>query len=73
MGKDARNLSSGISLVASLDMILSNKRITKPLIRPRRCAGWSAPLFFSNPEDRFSRFEVHMMYNLSIVFRLVYA
>ena len=32
-----------ISLVASLDMILSNKRITKALIRLRRCAGWYAP------------------------------
>ena len=28
-------------------MILSNKQITKVLIRLRRCAGWSAPLLFS--------------------------
>ena len=30
-------------------MMLSNKRIAKALIRLRRCAGWSAPLFFANP------------------------
>ena len=29
-------------------MIFSNKRITKALIRLRRCAGWSAPLLFAN-------------------------
>ena len=39
---------SEISLVASLDMILSNKRITKALIRLRGCAGWSAHLLFEN-------------------------
>ena len=41
--------------IASLDIIYANKRITKALIRLRRCAGWSAPLLFANPEDRFSR------------------
>ena len=41
-------------LVACLDMILSNKRITKALIRLRRCAGWSAPLLLANTKDRFS-------------------
>ena len=40
-------------LVASLYMILSNKRITKALIRLCRSAGWSAPLFLANIEDRF--------------------
>ena len=45
-------------LVASLDLIISNKRITKALIRLRGCAGWSAPLLLANPEDRFSRVEV---------------
>ena len=30
-------------------MALSNKRITKALIRLRGCAGWSAPLLFANP------------------------
>ena len=38
-----------ISLVASLDMILCNKRITKALIRLRGRAGWSAPVLFANP------------------------
>ena len=30
-------------------MILSNKRITKALIRLRGWAGWSAPVLFANP------------------------
>ena len=30
-------------------MILSSKIITKALISLRRCAGWSAPLLFTNP------------------------
>ena len=37
------------SLLSSLDLILSNKLITKVLIRLRGCAGWSAPLLFANP------------------------
>ena len=37
-----------ISLVASLDMILFNKRIKKVLIRLHMCAGWSAALLFAN-------------------------
>ena len=41
-------------LVASSDMLLFNKGITKALIRLRGCSGWSAPLLFVNPEDRFS-------------------
>ena len=37
-------------------MILSNKRITKVLIRLRRCAGWGAPLLFANHRRQvFSR------------------
>ena len=36
-----------ISPEASLDMILSNKPITKALIRLRGCAGWSAILLFA--------------------------
>ena len=36
--------------VASLDMILSSKQITKVLISLRRCAGWPAPLLFANPQ-----------------------
>ena len=31
-----------------VDTILSNKRITKALIRLRGCAGWSAPWLFAN-------------------------
>ena len=38
-------------------MIFSNKRITKAVIRLRGGAGWSAPVLFANPEDRFSRDE----------------
>ena len=36
-----------ISQISSLDMILSNKPITKARIRLRGCAGWSAPLLFA--------------------------
>ena len=43
------NYNSDSLLVASLDMILSNKRIAKALIRLRGCAGWSAPLLFETP------------------------
>ena len=42
------------SPVASLDMKLSKKVITKALISLRRCAGWSATVMFANPKDRFS-------------------
>ena len=38
------------SLIASLDMTLSNERIAKTLTILRVCAGWSAPLMFINPE-----------------------
>ena len=45
-----------VSLVASLDILLSNKRITKALIRLRGCAGWSAPVLFAKPRRQvFSR------------------
>ena len=46
-------LKNEISLVASLAMILSNKRITKSLIRLRGCAGWTAPLLFENHRRQF--------------------
>ena len=49
------------SLEVSNDIILSNQRITKVLIRLRGCAGWSAPLLFANPEDRFSRVKAHIV------------
>ena len=48
--KLARNLK--ILLVACLDMILSNKQITKALISLRGWAGWSAPLLFANPRKQ---------------------
>ena len=32
---------------ASLDILLSNKQITKALIRLRGCTGWSTPLLFA--------------------------
>ena len=39
---------SKISLVASFDIILSNKGITKTQTRLHVCAGWSAPLLLTN-------------------------
>ena len=41
--------NSELSLAASLDMLLSNKRITNVLIRLHLRAGWTAPLLFVNP------------------------
>ena len=41
-------------------MILSNKRRTRALIRLRGCAGWSATVLFTNPEDMFSRVVAHI-------------
>ena len=41
------------SLVASWDMILSNKLIAKELIRLCECAGWSTPLLFQIPMTCF--------------------
>ena len=49
-----------ISLVARRDMILSNKQITKALIRMCGCAGWSAPLLFTNHRRQVSRIEAHI-------------
>ena len=34
-------------------MILSIKQITKVLISLHGCTGWSVPLLFTHPEDRF--------------------
>ena len=45
-----------ISPEASLDIILSKKRITKSLNSLRECAGWSASLLFANHRRQvFSR------------------
>ena len=57
----ATEISYEISLVASLDMILSNKQISKALIRLPERAGWSSPLLLANPKDRFSRVEAQMV------------
>ena len=46
-------------------MILSKKRIIKALISLRICAGWSAPLLFANPKDRFSRVPAQFSYFLN--------
>ena len=54
-----------LSLVASLDTILSIVRITKALTRLRGCSGWSAPLVFANAEDRLPRFEAQ---NINVFF-----
>ena len=55
------SLKIEILLLASLDIILSNKQITKALIRLRRCPGWSAPFSFANPKDRFSHVKAHIL------------
>ena len=49
-----------ISPVASLNMVLSKKRITKALIRLRGCAGWSAPVLFAKPRRQVSRVEAQL-------------
>ena len=41
-------------------MILFQLAITKVLIRLHRCADWSAPLLFANPEDGPSSIEAHI-------------
>ena len=60
-----------ILLVASLDMILSNKQITKGLIRLHGCAGWSTTLLFPNHQRQvFSRrgpYVMHANYFTSIL------
>ena len=43
------SLKIEISLAASLDKIILDKRPTKALISLRGCAGWSAPVVFVNP------------------------
>ena len=53
-----------ISPVASLQMILSKKRITNALIRLRGCAGWSVPVLFANPPRQvFSRPGPYFVYD----------
>ena len=50
-----------ISLVASLYIILSNKGITKTLIRMGGRTSWSMPSCLQTPEDRFSHIKAHSM------------
>ena len=47
-------------------MILFKMLITKALISLHGCAGWSVPLLFANPEDRFSRAEAHVILGPSV-------
>ena len=51
----------GIPLTTSLDMILSQKRITRALISLLICTGLSAPLLFANLKDKFSRIEAFII------------
>ena len=52
-----------ISLVASLDMVLSKTQITKALIRLHRCAGLSVPVLFAHPRRPvFSRRGPYMIF-----------
>ena len=50
-----------ISLVASLDMMLSIKQSTKVLIRLHECASWSAPLLFACNKVSFSPAKAHSL------------
>ena len=47
--------------VASVDNILSIKRITKAVTRLHGCAVWSVPLFFAHNNVRFSRIKTHII------------
>ena len=46
--------------VASLHTVHSKKPITKATIRLWGCTGWSVPLLFAKPGDRFSRVEANI-------------
>ena len=54
-------------------MILSYKQMTKVLISLYGCAGWSAPLFFRNPKDRFSRIEANMVKAKDLCLNFIYS
>ena len=49
--------------MVSLDMTLSNKQIRKALIRLRR----SAPLLFTNPEDRLLAWKPKCLFDIFII------
>ena len=57
-----------ISPVASLPMILSWMRITTAPIRLGRSAGWSTPLLFAIPVDKFSRVRAITLSLLTVTF-----
>ena len=44
------------------------KQIKKALIRLRGCAGWSAPMLLTKPEDRFSHVKAHILWAQAIFF-----
>ena len=46
-------------------MVLFKKGITAVLIRLRGCAGWSAPMLFATPKDRFSQDGAHILTSLN--------
>ena len=56
-------------LVASLDVILSDKQIKKALIRMPR-ARWSASILLTKPKDRFSNAECHIYQSKCIIILL---
>ena len=66
---------SEFSLECFSAMIISNKA----LIRLCKCAGWSVPLSFANPEDSFFRIKAHMcfptrsIYSLKMIYFFVFS
>ena len=58
-----------ISHEASFHIILSKKRITKAMVRLRRCAGWSALVLFANPRRQvfFSRGPYNLISKHSLI------
>ena len=50
-------------------MVLSEKRITKALIRLRGCESWSAPVLFANPQRQDRKPKIHPNHNHMHIFR----
>ena len=50
-------------------MVLSEKGITKALIRLRGCTGWSAPVLFANPQRQDRKPMLHPNHNHMHIFR----
>ena len=57
--RPARKLKFNLKQVY-IYMTRSKKERTKALISLCECTGWSAPLLFTNPEDRFIRAKAHI-------------